>query len=489
MTTLPRRLTLSLSVGLALSAPFAHAATVNDAVESTIAHNPEVLQKLHEFRSTEHDTDVGRADFYPSVDLSYQSNRQKYDYSSESGIVPQHYTTRGWTASVTQNLFQGLQTVNQVRQLDADSQARYFSVLDTSESLALQAVQAYQDVLLYRQLVQIAKNNYAIHKGILGQIVERVRAGVGRRVDLEQAAGRLALAETNLITDNTNLQDVTARYTRITGSAPPDDMATVPDMTAMMPTEDALMRTAVYHNPSYLGAIATLHSAQAEVDVRRGAFAPTVNLQLSKAPTDNYDGYAGRTNISSAAVIFAVNLFRGGADKARLGSAAEKRNAAFDLRDQACRNLRQNISQAWDSVLKYKAQMTSLLQHQLSTEKARNAYRKQFDIGQRTLLDVLDSENELFSAQRDYLIAQSAYATAQATVLSDGGLLLSALKLQPLDDAMPGKAATAADIDACASDFHTPAMVDVRTIPARLITSDELDDTLPSNVPTVPLPR
>ncbi len=481
----PLGLLVSVALGgLALYSPVALAIGLNDAVQSAIVNHPEVLQKLHEFRSLEQDANVPRADFFPTVDVSYQANRQKFDYSPASGVTPQHYTTRGWSVNVNQNLFQGLQTINQVRQLGYESQASYFGFLETTENIALQTLQAYQDVLLYRQLVQIAKDNYAIHKGILNQIAQRVQAGVGRRVDLEQAAGRLALAETNLITDNATLQDANTRFTRLTGQMPPAEMNEVPSLSAALPAESALMANAIHHSPGYLAAIATLHSAQAELNVRRGAFAPTLNLQLSKSPTESYNGYQGRTNLSSAAVIFSVNLFRGGADKARLGSAAEKLNASLDQRELACRNLRQTLGLAWDNVLKYKAQMASLLQHQLSTEKARNAYRKQFDIGQRTLLDVLDSENELFTAQRNYLAAQSQYVVAQANVLSNSGGLLAALKLKPLDESQPGKAASEEDLTSCDSHFEAPKMVDVQAIPARQLSNPAGDDGTDDN----PLP-
>lgn len=463
------RLSVALALGgiTAVLPQHALAIDVDTAVQQAVLNNPEVLAKLHQFRGAGQDVNVGRAGYMPTVDLSYESNRQRYDYPSNAGVANQNYTTRGWTLSLNQNLFQGLQTYNTVKQLGYDQQVRYFDLLDTSESIALQTIQAYQDVLRYRQLVNSAQENYAIHKGIYEQIEQKVQAGVGRRVDLEQAAGRLALAETNLLTDTSNLHDVSARYARLTGSEPPAQLNELPVLTEALPRNNDLIKDAVLHNPAYLGALANIRSAAAEVNVRRGAFSPTLDLQASKAPTDSYDGYNGRTNISSTAIIFNMNLFRGGADRARLGSAAEKLNTTRDLRDKVCRDMRQTLSIANNNILKLKEQMNSLRQHELSTEKARDAYRKQFDIGQRTLLDVLDSENELFDAQRAYINAQSDYKVAEATVLGNSGRLLETLRLKPVESFQTDSSLSDEEQNACSTAYTAPTLIDVQSIQAR----------------------
>jgi adhesin transport system outer membrane protein len=474
MRNLRKSISLSVAIGLAGVAALlpqqASAIEVTAAVQQAILNNPEVLAKLHQFRGAGQDVNVGRAGYMPTVDLSYESNRQRYDYPSNVAVTDQNYTTRGWKLSLSQNIFQGLQTYNTVKQLGYDEQAKYFDFLDATESMALQTVQAYQDVLRYRQLLDTAQENYAIHKGIFEQIAQKVQAGVGRRVDLEQAAGRLALAESNLITDTSNLHDVSVRYARLTGSDAPAQLSDIPSMKSALPGSGDLIKNAVAHNPAYLSALSSVRSAQAEVNVRRGAFSPTLDLQASKAPTDNYNGYNGRTKLSSVAVIFNMNLFRGGADRARLGSAAEKLNTTKDLRDKVCRDMRQTLSIANNNIVKLKDQMESLRQHQLSTEKARDAYRKQFDIGQRTLLDVLDSENELFDAQRAYINAQSDYKVAEATVLANSGSLLQTLKLKPVED-FQTDSLSEEEQNACNTSYTPPATVDVKSIAARQYTA------------------
>ena len=93
-------------------------------------------------------------------------------------------------------------------------------------------------------------------------------------------------------------------------------------------------------------------------------------------------------------------------------------NQAADQRDRACRDARQNAGIAYNDVVKLEEQLRALDRNVLAIEKARDAYRQQFDIGQRSLLDLLNSENELYTARRSYANADFDRLFAQARVLA-----------------------------------------------------------------------
>ena len=125
------------------------------------------------------------------------------------------------------------------------------------------------------------------------------------------------------------------------------------------------------------------------------------------------------------------NLYNGGADSARVNQYVAKLNAAYDLRDKACRDVRQTAQIAYNDVGRLTQQLIFLGQHELSTAKAREAYRQQFDIGQRSLLDLLDTENELYQARRALTNAEHDLRLAKFRVLSASGTLLGALGTSP----------------------------------------------------------
>ena len=154
---------------------------------------------------------------------------------------------------------------------------------------------------------------------------------------------------------------------------------------------------------------------------------------------DDIGGIVGHTHNDVAEVVLNFNIFNGFGDVARVDQATEQYNAARDQRDKACRDLRQTAAIAFNDVRKLVEQKTYLDQHRLSVEKARDAYRKQFDIGQRSLLDLLDTENELFQARRAEVNADLDLATAYARVHGGAGNLLPTLGLSAVDNDLTGE--------------------------------------------------
>ena len=396
-----RKIVLLLSlIGLCSAPAAAQSVTLQDAVRKAVATNPEVQSRWHAFLSSGHERDVARGGYFPRVDLTAGAGRESL---SPPGSPSTDYNRRGAALSLSQMLYDGFSTRDEVSRLGYARLVRYYEVLDASESTALEATRAYLDVLRYRELSQLTQDNFAQHEQVFSQIQQRVQAGVGRRVDLEQAGGRLALAQSNMLTEASNLHDVSARYQRIVGELPPGDMA-APELLAQgIPAnaEEAL-KLAYQGNPIFNAAIENVRAAQAEARGRQSGFQPRVDLRASKDVTFNADGIAGRQDNEIVELVLNYNLFKGGSDRALVRQYAERLELAKEQRDKACRDIRQTLAIAFNNIHNISRQLGFLDQHQLAIEKAREAYRKQFDIGQRTLLDLLDTENEYF---RPYVVS------------------------------------------------------------------------------------
>jgi outer membrane protein, adhesin transport system len=417
---------------------FADQDTLKSAVQKSVLSNPEVLQKWHAYQAAVNEKDVAFGGYLPRVDLGAGIGREHRD----DPILRQDYTRRSTTLTLTQMLYDGFATRNEVRRLDHATQVKYFELLDTSEAVALESSRAYLDVLRYRKLVGLAEENYVRHRAVFDQIQKKAQAGVSRRVDLEQASGRLALAEANLLTETSNLHDVSARYQRLVGEIPGKDLAPPPVLTKGLPGDPtSVLQSVLARNPAINAAIENLRAAGAAVDVRRAAYQPRVDLRLKNERGSDLNGYLGATDNRTAEVLMTWNLFNGLSDRARSRQYADQVNVAKDLRDKTCRDVRQTAAIAYNDTRKLLEQLTYLDQHQLATEKARDAYRKQFDIGQRTLLDLLDTENELFQARRAYANAEHDLLIAQVRTQASLGSLLQNLELARLaKDELPDPA-------------------------------------------------
>ena len=423
-----RKIVLSLTVMSMLSAPAAAQApfTLQDTVKSAIVSNPEVQARWHAFQSSLHEQDVARGGYFPRVDISTGAGRESL---TQPNLPTNNFTRRGATLSLNQMIFDGFATRDEVARLGYTKLVRYYEVLDASEAIALEASRAFLDVLRYRELSQLAQENFTQHEQVFNQIQQRVQAGVGRRVDFEQAGGRLALAQSNMLTEASNLHDVSARYQRIVGELPPDEMI-APELfkQGIPPSVEEALKLAYQGSPAFNAAIENVRAAQAEAHGRQANFLPRVDLRARKGIAYNENGISGRRDEQVVEVVLNYNLFKGGSDQAISRQYVAQLKQSKDLRDKICRDIRQTLTIAFNDIQNLSRQLGFLDQHQLSIEKAREAYRKQYDIGQRTLLDLLDTENEYFQARRAYTNATYEHAIAHIRTLAGMGNLLSALQ-------------------------------------------------------------
>jgi len=303
---------------------------------------------------------------------------------------------------------------------------RFYELQSAMQSTTLEFMRSYIDTLRYRQLSEYAKTNYVVHKQLYDRIKERVDAGVARKVDLEQASGRLALAESNLLTESTNLHDVTARIQRLMGELPPQTLEQ-PEFykTGAEPTATEALRAAYLRNPDILSTIEDIQAAKDEVKTREAKYMPRLDLQARKNLGTSNDGRDSSSAADVLELTMNFNLFNGFSDKALVNQTIEKMNTATDQRDKACVDTRQLVTIAYNDIVQLKAQMEYRDRHQKAIESAREAYRKQFDIGQRTLLDLLDTENEYFQARRAFSNTEYDVQTAYARLYASQGELLN----------------------------------------------------------------
>ncbi|MHB1186372.1 TolC family outer membrane protein [Thiobacillus sp.] len=401
--------------------------TLQDTVKKAIVSNPEVQARWHAFLSSRYEQDVARGGYFPRVDLQSGIGRENL---TQPNLPTTRFTRRGAVLSLNQMIYDGFATRDEVARLAYSKLVRYYEVLDASESTALDVVRAFSDVLRQRELFLLAQENLAQHEQIFDQIQERVQAGVGRRVDLEQAGGRMALAQSNLLTESSNLHDVSARYQRIVGELPPEEMVAPALLKqGIPPTVEEALKRAYQGSPAFNAAIENVRAAQAEARGRQANFQPRVDLRASQDVAFNDNGVAGRRDDQVVELVLNFNLFKGGSDRALVNQYAERLAQSKELRDKACRDIRQTLAIAFNDIHNLSRQLGFLDQHQLAIEKAREAYRKQFDIGQRTLLDLLDTENEYFQARRAYVNASYEHAIAHARTLAGMGNLLSTLQV------------------------------------------------------------
>lgn len=398
---------------------------VVSTIQQSIVSNPQVNAAWANFSATGSDVRVAQGNYLPSIDVSAGVGRRDQQNDGRGS-----YNSDFAELTLTQMVFDGFATRSEVERLDRTRLIAYFELLGASENIALETFQAYLDVMRFREMVRLAQDNYREHRRVFSQIEERALSGAGRGVDLAQISGRLALAESNLMTEASNLHDVTARYQRLVGQLPPQNMTPAPSLAADLPADvGQAIQMAFQGNPEFHAAIENIAAQRAVQSAERAAFMPRLDIQGRTGTNNQDDAISGRRDEHSIQLVASMNLYRGGSDSAAFDAATTRIEQAVNQREVACTNVRQTTQIAYNDTQRIGEQLRYLNDHRQSIDRVRGAYQQQFDIGQRTLLDVLDSENEFFEASRAYANAEFDLTLAQARTLAAMGQLMQTLEV------------------------------------------------------------
>jgi adhesin transport system outer membrane protein len=402
--------------------------SLTEAIQSTIATHPELASRVDSRLSADEDVKVAKGGFYPSVDLNAAYGRGYSDNTNTRALGNHHTEILNYTQSelrLRQMLFDGFNTANEVERTKGVVNSRAYYAQGTAQDLALRTTEVYLEVLKRRELVTLAKNNLQAHLRVNDQIGLRTERGVGSNADADQSSARRALAENNLDTAEVDLADAESNFAAVVGRLP-DELEAPPSIRGEVPASltDA-QQSMVDNNPYLKSAQADVQSAESQYEVAKSPFYPRFDAEAAVGANNNIAGEEGHDNEWRVGVVMNYNLFRGGSDKARLQSDAHKINQAMDIRNNALRQLNENIHLAWNAMVNAKKQTPTAREYAETSRRVRVAYQDQFGLGQRTLLDLLDSENELYNANRRYTEVRYTEEYSMYRVLANMGQLLS----------------------------------------------------------------
>ena len=439
---------------LAMACSQAQAMSLAEAIQSTVDNHPELASNINSRLSADEDAKMAKAGYYPTVDLVAGFGRERSDNLTTRAQGNHNKDTLNYTQSelrLRQMLFDGSNTSSEIGRTQASVNSRAYYVQATAQDLALRTVQVYLDVLRNRELVTLAKNNLQAHLRVNDQIGLRSERGVGSTADVDQSRARRALAENNYYTAQVNLADAEATFFSAVGRMP-DELEAPASVRGELPADVNAARQAMMENNPYLkSAQADVEAAEAQYEGAKSQFYPRIDAELATGANNNLSGERGHNNTDwRAGVSMNYNLFRGGADKARLQGDAHKINQAMDIRNNALRQLNENMALSWNAMNNARQQTPYAREYAETTTRVRAAYQDQFGLGQRTLLDVLDSENELYTANTRYTEVRYTEEYSMYRVLANMGELLPKAKV-----VLPAEAIAQSEVK---TDAHLPAM-------------------------------
>ena len=440
----------------------AEIATYGDAIQSALESNPGLGRAYFEFAASRERIDVVNGERLPTVDLTAVEGREKRTTPlNDFG----EYDISEMRFSVTQLLFDGYQTKDRVRTAEYEARRDYQTYESAKLNTALEATLAYIEVAVRQRLSDYAEQNYFLHRRVTARISERVNSGRSARVDLEQVKARLALAESNVLTEAANLHDTIAELQRITDDVAISGRLPMPLIgDDLIPNGSAgLLQVAFRNSPRVWTATEQLRALSADRDAAEGPFYPRIDLRYRFDQSTNLQGLRGEFETEAIELLFNFNFYRGGSDVAQRRERNQRYFAAIEARKQACVDTRREVLIARNDIVVLEQQVALLSQQLIAQREARIAYEDEFDLGDRSLLDLLDSQNELFDTQRALVRAEANLIGARARLLAESGLLLEAIGADiqhPVEGDWDLEAYKAAPYDPCPDQATIPVADD-----------------------------
>ena len=413
------------------SANHVQAVTVEEGIKQVLSTHPIVQERLKNYRATVQDLEISNSAYFPTLDLVSSVGRARTK-SRISEFNTEDYNFYENSLILTQNIFSGFSTVNQVDFQQQRILAAANNYIEKSNDVALDLVNVYIQVLLNKELLVTAKENIVNNQQIFQKVQVLYENGHTTVSEVEKIQSSLALAESNFVVQENNLMDARFHLQRILGYLPQVESLSTPSFDTELPkTLRQAANIAILHNPSILTSNHNVNAAQLLHKERKHSYYPQVDFQLSHNLNDNSDVYGdlygGKVNETRAGITLSWNLFSGGADKAKVQQQVSAINQEYQLRDDLRRQVVESLELSWSAYTMVDKQLALLIKYRDYSRSTLKHYEEEYDFGRRTLLDLLAAQNDVVSAKNEIITAQFNRLFAKYRIHDAMGTMLVAV--------------------------------------------------------------
>lgn len=419
----------------ALWSASAQAATLQEALKPALENHPRLSAERATVRATAQSVKQARADLLPTVSAQasagYEETNTPTTRANNSGQSSgsEKLTSTQTALTASQLVFDGFGELNEMRAAKQDYTAADYTLQSVANDFSLNAIRAWLEVERLRQVVKLSEENVALHQKYLDDMDFALEAGGGKISDVQQTRSRLELAKARYLQSQGELRKAEADYKEIFGDMPTTLTAEELAESTLPPDVNAAVALSRHHP-----ALKAAHAATKAANNRKAAtfspFVPRVDLEVTGNSDNNVSGIKGEARDLSALVVARYDFYTGGADTARRQQEAENALRAADDARRIRGELERDAAQAWADLEVARLRLPVLQSSVENAEKVVASYRDEFGLGRRSLLDLLDSENERLQSRIALAGAETQEQFAEYQVLARVGNLLKVLGLE-----------------------------------------------------------
>ncbi|WP_297482616.1 TolC family outer membrane protein [Sulfurimonas sp.] len=403
------------------------ALTLQKTVSEVLATHPVIQQQLKNYRATREDMSIADSDYMPTVDIVGGAGWKTKGHLANQ---PDYNDHRAYNSAVIvkQNLFNGFKTLYSVAYEKARVVAAAYNYVEKADDVTLQTTKAYLDLLRAYELYKVVKENVAENELIYSKVYELYVSGAAAKSELDKIQSSLSLSRSNLTVRRNNLVDARFALHEFLGRAVSVEALEKPAFTAKLPSSRIrAMQFAFEHNPSLLVSRFNIKAAQKKYKQSRQNYYPSVDLEAAQYYSDNWQTSVQQDDRFEVMLNVTYNLYNGGKDSARKQKNISLVSEEVDKQRELKRKLIHSLGVSWSSYEIIGMQLNELYKFQSFSFSTLNLYKKEYELGQRSLLDLLAAQNDYFGAQAQIINAQYDQLYAKYRILDAMGVLVVAL--------------------------------------------------------------
>lgn len=428
-----------LSSTFLMTATPASAISLQQAITSAVRDNPEILEAVSNREGVEFELEQALGLKRPRVDFEASIGGEIRDSASTraSGNDDKLFLRKQASLVIRQTVFDGHGTRSEVERQASRVDAASYRIKERSEFIALAVAHEYFEVVRLRHMVAISQENIAYHKRILGQIAQGSGDGALSVSDKQQAQERIYAAKAQIEEIRADLKDAEAHFIRLVGK-PIGDTSEPINLGKVIPASvQSALESARVNHPSIKFARADVDTAAALVRAAEAKKAPKVELEGRAIAGHDIGGVSGFDGDLQANVVVNWNLYNGGINDANVQEQIRHVDESYHRLHRISREVEEGVRLSWERHLQETKRLRELLRERAAIEGLRGSYAEQFKIGERSLLDLLDTQNTRYSVQVSIVTADAAVRFGHYRVLAASGNLLRKLGLTPSSKSKP----------------------------------------------------
>jgi len=405
-----------------------HAQTLKNSVQEVLSSNPTILESLQNYKSTQNDIKLAKSAYYPTLDLKLGigfENTRRTNQTLSSSNQSFNYDVYQSSLTYAQNLFDGFATTYQIKEQEYKNLSAAYSYIEKVNNTSFELVNTYIELMKNKELLGTAKENVVIDKEIFSKVNKLYDAGLTTLSEVNKIESSLALAESNLVVQENTLLDSSFNLERVLGKELNPDEMTKPLIKITLPkTREEALQFAINNNPSLLVSEYNIRLAQSTIKTKQSSYYPQLDVEISQAMNKNLSASAGNDDRFRAMAYLSFNLFRGFADSTSIQKSRTQVTQEIEGKNNIKRQILQGLNLSWTANEKLEEQLKYLIQYKDFSFQTLTLYSKEYDLGRRSLLDLLSAQNDFIKAKAQIIATQYNLLYAKYRILDAMGLLV-----------------------------------------------------------------